>query len=134
MAPSALTKKLRIQPGQRLLVLNAPAGWRAALGELPPETQLHTQPAGKHGFVLLFVKDSRELSEWVSQALQALAYDGLFWLAYPKKTGGVPSDLHRDRVWQLMEGSGLRPVAQVAIDEVWSALRFRPAELVGKGA
>lgn len=133
MAESTLIKKLRIQPGQRLLLLNAPQGWSEVLGELPPGVELLASPAGKHGFILLFVKDSGELTEWLNRATQALEYDGLFWLAYPKKTSGMPSDLHRDRVWDLMKGSGLRPVAQIALDAVWSALRFRPAELVGKG-
>ena len=50
------------------------------------------------------------------------------WITYPKKTSGVESDLSREEVWDAMAATGWRPVAQVAIDEVWSALRFRPIE------
>ena len=47
-----------------------------------------------------------------------------------KKTGAIASDLSRDVVWKRMTGTGLRPVTQIAIDETWSALRFRPEEMV----
>lgn len=42
----------------------------------------------------------------------------------------VDPDLSRDILWKLLEKKGLRPVAAVAIDDVWSAMRFRPPELV----
>ena len=49
-------------------------------------------------------------------------------LDHPKKTSGVESDLSREAVWAAMEGTGWRPVSQIAIDEIWPALRFRPTE------
>jgi hypothetical protein len=52
----------------------------------------------------------------------------LVWISYPKKSSRVDSDLSREVVWAAMEGTGWRPVSQIAIDEVWSALRFRPTE------
>jgi hypothetical protein len=50
----------------------------------------------------------------------------LVWVAYPK-AGKLGTDLNRDRLWQLVQDEGIRPVRQIAIDEVWSALRFRSA-------
>jgi hypothetical protein len=44
----------------------------------------------------------------------------------------VETDLSRDDFWELLTGAGLRPVTQISIDDTWSALRFRPSELVGK--
>ena len=132
MANSSLIKKLRIQPRQRLLILNPPSGYIQLLGELPEGVELSDKPDGKYAFVHLFVKDSGEFEELTQSAINAVEYDGLLWISYPKRSSKVPTDLSRDVIWELMGDTGLRPVTQVSIDAVWSALRFRPAEQVGK--
>lgn len=132
MAVSALVKKLRIQPGQRVLIVNSPEGYVAALGELPEGVVVSVKPKGKFEFVHLFVRNSQQLDEHLPPAMAAAEYDGLFWLSYPKKSSKVETDLSRDVLWELMMDTGLRPVTQVSVDQVWSALRFRPAERVGK--
>ena len=107
-----------------------PAGFLENLG-----VEVHTQSDGTpYPFVLLFVKDSVEFFALTPIAVKAVVFDALFWLASPKKSGAIQSDLSRDIVWELMKatGTGLRPVTQVAIDATWSALRFRPEEKVGK--
>jgi hypothetical protein len=48
------------------------------------------------------------------------------WIAYPKGGSGVDTDLNRDVGWEPVKDLGLRPVAQVSVDRIWSALRFRP--------
>ena len=128
----SLIKKLRIQPGQRLLVLNAPEGYVASLGELPEGSQVFQGPEGTFGFVHLFVKNSQELEELRQVATAALEYDGLFWISYPKRSAKVATDLNRDVLWGLMGDTGLRPVTQVSVDQTWSAMRFRPSEVVGR--
>ncbi len=130
--PTPLIKKLRIQPGQRVLILNPPEGYLELLGDLPEGVELSQVPEGAFGFVHLFVKDSAQLDELLPLARQAIEYDGLLWISYPKKSSKVPTDLSRDVLWELMMDTGLRPVTQIAIDAVWSALRFRPADAVGR--
>ena len=127
---SSLVKKLRIQPGQRLLILSAPAGYVASLGELPDGVEVCEEPEGTFDFVHLFVKDSDEYAELSLLALAAVSYDGLLWISYPKRSSQVETDLTRDVLWKLAEKSGVRPVTQVSIDDVWSAMRFRPTEAV----
>jgi hypothetical protein len=129
--PSPLVKKLKIQPGQRLLVLNAPPGYLDSLGDLPEGTEVSQLSEGRYDFVHVFVKNSNELARLSPGAVAAVVRDGLLWVSYPKGSSKVETDLNRDVLWELMSGTGYRPVAQVSIDEVWSALRFRPAELVG---
>jgi len=131
MAQSPLAKKLRIQPGQRILILNAPAGYLESLAPWPERAVVSEQSEGKYDFVQLFVQNSAELQSLHPKAMQAVQYDGLLWLCYPKKSSRVDTDLSREVVWELMLPTGLRPVTQVSIDAVWSALRFRPAERVG---
>jgi len=132
VAVSSLIKKLRVQPQQRMLLLNAPEGYVESLGELPEGCEISQQAQGQYGFVHLFVRNSQDLERWLSTASDAVEYDGLFWISYPKRSSKVETDLTRDVLWELMKATPYRPVTQISIDEVWSALRFRPAERVGK--
>ena len=132
MAKSSLIKKLRILPGQPILILNPPPEYIESLGELPEGATITVQTEGQFNFVHLFVKDSREFDKLSPIALKALEYDGLFWISYPKRSSKVETDLSRDVFWELLTDAGLRPVTQISIDDTWSALRFRPSELVGK--
>lgn len=63
--------------------------------------------------------------------LQAVEYDAVLWISYPKGSSGVDTDLNRDKLWSALSDRGIRPVTQVSIDKVWSGLRFRPSEEVG---
>jgi hypothetical protein len=132
VSETTTSKKLRLQAGQKALFINPPQGYLQALGELPEGVQVTTQPDGSYDFVQLFVKDRSELEQFGPAAFQAVKYDGLLWVCYPKQTGKIKSDLNRDSLWKLMEPTGLSPVMQIAIDDTWSALRFRPAEKVGR--
>jgi len=141
MAQSSLIKKLRIQPGQRVTIINAPAGYLDQLGDLPEGVELASepeglgltnQPADTFDFVHLFVKNVAELERFGPSALRAVKHDGLLWISYPKRSSKVETDISRDVGWDVIKEAGLRPVTQVSIDAVWSALRFRPAERVGK--
>jgi len=124
---TGLVKKLALRPGLGALrLVNAPADFTVRLGDLPAGVSLAGEAAGEVGGVICFVRDRAEFAALVPQALAGLKYDGLCWLAFPKKSAKSASDLSRDIVWDLMRGSGLRPVMNIAIDEVWSALRFRP--------
>jgi ribosomal protein L25 (general stress protein Ctc) len=130
MANPNLIKKLLIKPGMLLAVLNAPAGYLENLGPLPEGAQITHDPDGGLDFVQLFIENRGEYERLGVTALRAVKSDGLLWICYPKKSSGVQSDLDRDVVWKMLEPTGLRPVTQIAIDEVWSALRFRPIEKV----
>ncbi len=128
---SPLTKRLGVKVGQRLLLLSAPPGYTQALTDLPENVTVSETPGENFHLVQLFVRDSSQLAEWAPTAIESLVYDGLLWITYPKKSSGVPSDLSRDVLWELMKAYDLRPVSQISIDAVWSALRFRPPERVG---
>jgi hypothetical protein len=132
MSETSLVKKLGIRSGQRVLILNAPDGYVELLGELPNGVELSETRMGRFDFVHLFVKDSTELDAYRPAAMDALEYDGLLWISYPKRSSKVKTDLTRGVLWELMKGTGLRPVTQVSLDAVWSAMRFRPTEEVGK--
>ena len=129
---SGLTIKLQMKAGQRLAVVNAPEGMAAVLATRLPEVTVGVDLAEKADGVLVFVRSVEEASRLVGKAIEAAGRKGLVWVAYPKGGSGVETDLNRDVLWKVVEPSGWRPVRLVALDEVWSAMRLRPADLVGR--
>lgn len=85
-----------------MLILNSPVGYLEALGELPEGVEVSEQPLGKYDFVHFFVNDSGEFENLAQSAIDAVEYDGLLWISYPKKSSKVPTDLSRDVMWKLM--------------------------------
>jgi predicted transport protein len=119
----ALANKLHIKPNFDIALLNAPAGFVLDSAET---VVTHTQLLGPHDLILLFVTTSAELQAAIDPILAALKPDGLLWFAYPKISSGVATDLTRDVGWQVLHDQGWRGIAQIKIDETWSAVRFRP--------
>ena len=125
MTSSKLQKKLRMQPNHRVLILNAPEGYLDEIGPLPEGVEVTDLPGEGFDFVHVFAKDMAELEQLAPLAAESVRYDGLFWVSYPKKSAMVESDLSRDIVWKAVAKGGLRAVAQVSVNDVWSAIRFR---------
>jgi len=76
--------------------------------------------------VVAFARNRAELDSVAVPAIEAARLDKLAWIAYPK-AGKLGTDLNRDILAALLTERGVQPVRQVAIDDTWSALRFRPA-------
>jgi hypothetical protein len=127
---AALIKKLGIKPGQRAAVVNPPDGYADRIG--PPQgVEVTTELDGSFDFVQVFAKDRATLDRHLEAAHAALKPGGLFWISYPKGSSKVPTDLNRDVFLEALKHLGVRPVTQVSVDDVWSALRFRPFAEVG---
>ncbi|TVY12029.1 hypothetical protein [Paenibacillus cremeus] len=121
-----LVKKLRYKAGQAA-VIHAPEGYRLGI-----ETE-SADAKGPFDFVQLFVADSQEVNQWLPKVLPLLGDDAVFWITYPKQSSKVKTDLNRDRLAALVQDTTpYRPVSNVAVDDKWSALRFRLKALVGK--
>jgi predicted SnoaL-like aldol condensation-catalyzing enzyme len=127
-----LSKKLGLKPGMRALVVAAPSAYLKSLAPLPEGVVISEAIGGTHEFVQFFATRRSDIEKSAKKLLKSAVPGALVWITYPKKTSGVESDLSREEVWAAMEGTGWRPVSQIAIDEVWSALRFRPIEDVRK--
>ena len=123
---TSIAKKLGLKAGMRALVLSAPSGYLDSLAPLPDGVAVSESLGSAHEFVQFFATKKSEIRKSAKKLLQSTAPGALLWVTYPKKTSGVDSDLSREGVWGAMEGTGWRPVSQIAIDDVWSALRFRP--------
>jgi hypothetical protein len=129
---ATLVDKLQIKTGQKMAVLNAPAGYLDKLATELEGISVSAQTAGPSDALLLFVNSLAEAAQWFPKAIRAVKIDGLLWVAYPKGTSRVKTDVNRDRLWEATKPTGWRPVRQVALDDVWSTMRFRPANQVGK--
>ena len=123
-------RKLGLKPGMRALVISAPSGYIDSLVPLPDRVEVSESLGSAHDFVQFFATKKSEIAKSAKKLLQSAGPGALVWITYPKKTSGVDSDLSREAVWAAMEGTGWRPVSQIAIDEIWSALRFRPIQEV----
>ena len=117
--------KLQIRPGSKVALIGLPSGVKL---DLPADCSSVADPAQAEtaDAVVVFAADSSALGSVALPAINAAREDRLAWLAYPK-AGKLGTDLNRDVLARLMSDRGLQPVRQVAIDDVWSALRFRPA-------
>ena len=127
MADSSLVKKLGLKPGRRALILNAPDGYRELLDPLPEGVDLTTTPDGAFDFVQLFAKNKADLSEYAPAAMAAVKPGGMLWISFPKKTSKIQTDISRDTGWDVIQHAGWQGIFLIAVDDVWSAMRFRPA-------
>jgi hypothetical protein len=90
------------------------------------ESELAKKLNLKSGMKVHVIGGPAEVDAKADPVLAAARADRIAWLAYPKG-GKRGTDLNRDILWNHMLGKGVQGVRQVAIDETWSALRFRPA-------
>jgi hypothetical protein len=112
-----LATKLQLKPGQSLAVHST-----VDVAELLPGVTVQQDGDA----LLVFVTDRDDLTSVQRQIVASAAADRLTWVAYPK-AGQLGTDLNRDKLAAALTEHGIRPVRQVSIDELWSALRFRPA-------
>ena len=127
---SSLSRKLRIKPAFRVLLINAPETYPSQLEPLPAEVQLHFSAESEYDVVQLFVKDGEELGRALVWLGDHLREDTVLWITYPKKSSGISTDLGMMESWEQTSKYGLSAVASAAIDNVWTALRFKPASQV----
>jgi hypothetical protein len=125
MGDASLIQKLQLKPGKRVAVLHAPPGYLERLGDLPGGIQVATGLDGQLDIIQAFFETRQELATAVPALLAALAEGGFIWVSYPKQTSKRGSDLNRGVIRADLAASGLRPVAQIALDDTWSALRFK---------
>jgi hypothetical protein len=129
---SPVARKLGMKPGMRALIIAPPPDYLKFLAPLPDGLIVSSKADGMYPFVQVFATRLSEISKSAAQRLSKhAAPNALVWISYPKKTSKTDSDLNRDLIREVMSGAGWHTVSIVALDEVWSALRVRPASVVG---
>lgn len=118
-----LAKKLGLKEGFRITFLNAPAGFRDLLGELPARVKIIgvQKPLD---LIVFFPKSQEDLENKFAKLADKLSPAGMLWIAWPKQAAKVETDLTFDGVQQTGLALGLVDNKVCAIDEVYTALRF----------
>lgn len=122
----SIAEKLGFKAGRVAWMLAAPEKLCEIIG-LPLQP-----PTGDCDLILTFAADRAALADVAATVLPIYKRGGSLWFAYPKKSGAVKSDLYRDAGWDPVTAAGLIPVTQIALDDDWSALRFRYRDEVPK--
>jgi hypothetical protein len=119
-----LPRKLGLQPKFRTLLEAMPADVRADLKDSLSACELVKQARGPLDFVMLFVKSQDELQPRIATLARQLAPAGMLWVAWPKKSSGVPCDLNENDVRTIGLAAGLVDIKVCAVNEIWSGLKF----------
>ena len=129
---ATLYDKLQLKGQQEMLVLNAPASFESELAKLPVTHILrHIESAPEIHFSLAFVTKQTEVDTLAAQITARAKGDAAVWFAYPKGTSKkYKCDFNRDTGWAVLKAAGFDTVRAIAIDEDWSALRFRRTEVI----
>ncbi len=117
-----LAAKLQLKPGQSVAIVNRPEDAPLQLGDDHPVGDDPDQADA----IIVFSANRADLERLTDRYVTPARQDALTWVAYPK-AGKLGTDLNRDVLAELVKARGVRPVRQVALDDVWSALRLRPA-------
>ena len=129
---ATLFEKLNLGSLQEIAVLNPPASMEETLSGLAV-LHLHRQleSVAKIGFVLAFVTRLSEVEELAPRIAACAPGDAIVWFAYPKGTSKkYKCEFNRDTGWAALDALGFETVRAVAIDDDWTALRFRRNEFV----
>ena len=127
-----LWEKLNLKDHQEILVLNAPASFEPELACLPILTiHHHIESVPRIAFALAFVTRLAEVDALAPKLAARAPGDPILWFAYPKGASKkYKCDFNRDTGWATLKSAGFDTVRAVAIDEDWTALRFRRNEFI----
>jgi hypothetical protein len=119
-----LLKKLGVKPDFRVALVGAPRNFKEELGTLPATAKFTSATADSLDLILAFVSSERELKLKFGPLAAKLQRDGMIWVAWPKKSSGVATDLTFDNVQRIGLDAGLVDVKICAVNEIWSGLKF----------
>ena len=124
--------KLNLKDQKQILVMNAPESFEPELKSLRGVTVVRDlKNAGEVEFALAFVIKQKEVDTLGKTIAKKAQGDAVVWFAYPKGSSKkYKSEINRDAGWQVLGDAGFEPVRMVAIDEDWSAVRFRRVDFI----
>lgn len=128
-----LLEKLNYKEQKRIAVINAEDVFLISLSNELGDTIIDKEidPRFPYDFIMLFVRSVSDVEYFTPFALHNLLADGVLWFCYPKKTSKkYSSDLTRDHGWKALNESGFLGIRMVAIDDDWSAMRFRNVKFI----
>ena len=128
-------KKMNFKDSATVVVINAPASFESNIERMKECAIFYRNLSlvENTNFIIAFCTMQHEVDAVAVEAAAKLVGDGLLWFAYPKGTSKkFTCDFNRDTGWEILGKLGFEPVRAVAIDNDWSALRFRRVEFIKK--
>lgn len=119
-----MSRKLGIATGARVAIVRAPEGFAKALEPLPEGVRLRTQARATQDVLLFFATRASELDRRFDALARAVAPGGELWIAWPKRTANVATDLREGLVREIGATHGLIDTKACAVDDTWSGMRF----------
>lgn len=130
---TALFKKLNYKAQDSIVILNSPMEFSEEQEAMSANCKIlnDVDKVKKIEFVLSFVQTVEEVNNIITTIASKIQGDDIVWFAYPKKTSKkYKAEINRDFGWDMLGNFGFEAVRAVAIDEDWSALRFRKVEYI----
>lgn len=125
-------RKMKFNREEKGLVSYPPNEIRKDIMDAGLEIDFNCDNDRKYPFVLTFFFSNFDVEQYGIHTLNSVSEDGMLWMAYPKKSSKLYSDLTRDSGWSLIQDAGWVGVSLIAIDDDWSAMRYIRSENVGK--
>jgi len=119
-----LAKKLGIRAGHTVTMIGAPDGFEDELEGLPDDVELRRRAGGHPDVVILFTTKASDLARRFEPLAKSIFPDGSLWIAWPKKSSGVSTDLDENRLRDIGLPLGVVDNKVCAVNEIWSGLRF----------
>ena len=119
-----LPKKLGIKDDFRVALFHMPDEVKVELRDALAKCRSHKITSKNLDFIFLFAKSHAGLERDLFSAAQALAPAGMLWIAWPKKSSGVATDLNENIVRQRGLAAGLVDIKVCAVTDIWSGLKF----------
>jgi hypothetical protein len=119
-----LTRKLGIRAGSRVLFVGEPPGFRGTLGDLPDGAEIRRAARGSLDVIVVFATQLRELRRRFGSLVRALDPAGRLWIAWPKRSANVETDLGFDIVQRVGLDAGLVDNKSASIDDVYQGVQF----------
>lgn len=123
MAESPLAKKMKLKPGSRAAIINAPENY---IQEFTQDGEVSETLNGQFDWIQIFVKTKSELDKLVPKAARALKPESILWISFPKGSSRNQTDLTRDQGWESLRTLGLKWITLISVNETWSAFSLRP--------
>jgi hypothetical protein len=128
-------KKMNFKDSSSVVVINVPESFESKIETMKEWVTFYRDFASVEStnFIIAFCTMQDEVNAVAVEAAAKLVGDGLLWFAYPKGSSKkLQCDFNRDTGWEILGRLGFEPVRMVAIDNDWSALRFRRVEFIKK--
>lgn len=118
-----LVEKLGVKPDSVVVLIDAPQGAESLLEPLPPGAVTRRGNRGRREMTIWFVTSRREFARRLPAIAKAVG-DGILWMAWPKRSSGVDTDMTEDVIRDVALPAGLVDTKVCAMDETWSGLRL----------